>query len=277
MHKQFQEDRYLYWSVISSVLQVGLFQMLLVSSWTWNRQKMLQRRKQCAQSFTSSHTEWSLRLRHLPTSTQIGSIFTFRFSVNWSFSTKLVNCSTAKLAEIYVPLVCRVTKYVGNFGNDRDWCGKKESVPRSLLGRKGEWVSVSFCFLTDCFIIRDRNWLEFLAVLDATFDCLVISPTDVAPTTLEDAKKECATRVQETRVLFTWVVEEDGCKDRSGLLALLELEKRARDHGVSEGMCEVYQSPCQYRVYVCQNLLVWLTSWRDTLTRLATKYAASKI
>jgi N-terminal acetyltransferase B complex non-catalytic subunit len=87
------------------------------------------------------------------------------------------------------------------------------------------------CFLTDCYIIRDRNWLEFLAVLDATFYCLVISPT-----TLEDAKKECATKAQETRVLFTRVVEEDGCKDRSGLLALLELEKRARDHGVSEGM-----------------------------------------
>jgi len=95
---------------------------------------------------------------------------------------------------------------------------------------------LSFCFLTDCYVIRDRNWLEFLAVLDATFDFLVISPTDVAPTILEGAKKECATKVQETRALFTRVVEEDGCKDRSGLLALLELEKRARDHGVSEGM-----------------------------------------
>lgn len=76
-------------------------------------------------------------------------------------------------------------------------------------------------------LVRDRNWLEFLAVLDAAF-------ADVAGQEADEAQKAaCVEAVAKARELFSQVAEEDGGKDRAGLLALLELEKRARAHGVS--------------------------------------------
>ena len=41
--------------------------------------------------------------------------------------------------------------------------------------------------------------------------------------------------MKKAEELFTNVANEDGARDRSGLLALLELEKRARHCGVSSG------------------------------------------
>ncbi|KAI0065400.1 TPR-like protein [Artomyces pyxidatus] len=76
---------------------------------------------------------------------------------------------------------------------------------------------------------QDRNWLEFLSVLDATFSSLTSS--NEAPDA--SAREECTQEAARVRILFTKVAEEDGRKDRSGLLALLELEKRARIHDVS--------------------------------------------
>ena len=67
---------------------------------------------------------------------------------------------------------------------------------------------------------RDRNWLEFLAVLDAAF----ANPEDKL-VTLENITK--------TREFFGKAVEEDGVKDRSAHLGLLELEKRSRQHGLA--------------------------------------------
>jgi N-terminal acetyltransferase B complex non-catalytic subunit len=76
----------------------------------------------------------------------------------------------------------------------------------------------------------DRNWLEFLAVLDATFSYFApgSNPSD-------EEKSNCSNAMKKAEELFIKVSEEDGNKDRSGLLALLELEKRARDYGVSSG------------------------------------------
>jgi N-terminal acetyltransferase B complex non-catalytic subunit len=68
---------------------------------------------------------------------------------------------------------------------------------------------------------RDRNWLEFLAVLDATLPSA--SSSSVQP------------NIHHAKQLFTKVVEEDGLKDRSGRLALLELERRTRLHGINQG------------------------------------------
>lgn len=73
---------------------------------------------------------------------------------------------------------------------------------------------------------RERNWLEFLAVLDATLPPMSDSPGD-------DANVNHT--VEHSRELFTKVSEEDGIKDRSGQLALLELEHRARKHCVTQG------------------------------------------
>jgi hypothetical protein len=43
--------------------------------------------------------------------------------------------------------------------------------------------------------------------------------------------------IDKARSLFTSLVELDGNKDRSAQLALLELEKRARTRGMSNGRC----------------------------------------
>ena len=67
---------------------------------------------------------------------------------------------------------------------------------------------------------KDRNWLEFSTVLDAAF----ANPEDKL-VTLENITK--------TREFFGKVVEEDGMKDRSAHLGLLELEKRSRQHGLA--------------------------------------------
>lgn len=79
---------------------------------------------------------------------------------------------------------------------------------------------------------RDRNWLEFLSVVDATF----IDLTSAADAASDDVKAACAERIAETQALFTQVAAEDGRRDRAGCLGLLELEKRARTHGLSKGL-----------------------------------------
>lgn len=80
-----------------------------------------------------------------------------------------------------------------------------------------------------CLLIgsRDRNWLEFLAVLDATFP----------------AEGDTVEYVEETRKFFTEIAQRDGLKDRSGALALLELEKRARKRSISTGMYAIWLDP----------------------------------
>ncbi len=72
----------------------------------------------------------------------------------------------------------------------------------------------------------DRNWLEFLAVLEA------------AVPSAEDSEKDApeADNIERTKEVFQDLAEKDGRKDRAPLLGLLELEKRARGYklGVSE-------------------------------------------
>lgn len=74
---------------------------------------------------------------------------------------------------------------------------------------------------------RDRNWLEFLAILGATFS----------------AEGDTGELVEATRKFFAEIAERDGRKDRSGPLALLELEKRAKEHSISKGIFEVQPRP----------------------------------
>ncbi|KAH8113707.1 hypothetical protein DFH11DRAFT_1878384 [Phellopilus nigrolimitatus] len=60
----------------------------------------------------------------------------------------------------------------------------------------------------------DRNWLKFLAVLNATF-----------------AAPAVADKVRDVRCLFHQLADADGRLDRGALLALLELEKRVCEKG----------------------------------------------
>lgn len=73
---------------------------------------------------------------------------------------------------------------------------------------------------------RDRNWLEFLAVLDAT---LPSTPSSLP------IGSDVKSKIRHTKELFDKVIEEDGCKERSGHLALLELERRERLHNITQG------------------------------------------
>lgn len=51
----------------------------------------------------------------------------------------------------------------------------------------------------------------------------------------DEAKESCKRHIARTLDLFQQVAELDGLKDRSAMLALLELEKRARQYGLSSG------------------------------------------
>ncbi|TFY72671.1 hypothetical protein EVG20_g343 [Dentipellis fragilis] len=75
---------------------------------------------------------------------------------------------------------------------------------------------------------KDRNWLEFLSVLDATF-----APLTGSESASDEAKAECSERVARVLELFNKLAEADGQADRSAPLALLELEKRLWAHGLS--------------------------------------------
>lgn len=76
---------------------------------------------------------------------------------------------------------------------------------------------------------RDRNWLEFLSVLDATL------PRQALSSHSEQSRQDMEAKITHSEALFSKIVEEDGLKDRSGFLALLELEKRSAAHGLSKG------------------------------------------
>lgn len=72
--------------------------------------------------------------------------------------------------------------------------------------------------------------MEFLSVLDATF-C-----NDKKDEPAEVSRAAGLERVAVSEKFFARIAEEDGARDRSALLASLELEKRARDHGLSSGL-----------------------------------------
>lgn len=105
------------------------------------------------------------------------------------------------------------------------------------------------CFTDHVWFSSDRNWLEFLSISDAAFWGLTNEPS-------EDASEKVRKDIAETREIFMKIAEKDGSKDRSGLLAQLELEKRSRAHGVTDGLF--------MRFLVCSMLLIELSD----LTRL---------
>lgn len=52
---------------------------------------------------------------------------------------------------------------------------------------------------------------------------------------MESDRDVAAAECSRVKDLFTDIMEKDGKRDRSGLLALLELEKRCRQFGLSAG------------------------------------------
>jgi hypothetical protein len=141
----------------------------------------------------------------------------------------LTNSLVVKWAKVSVRRACHAMRSDVIFGERVAWRGMKGSWQN-----KGSWIkSQIWCnhkFYCWSGFDSDRNWLEFLSVLDATFS--YYTPSDTPP---EDVKAECSKHIATTQDLFTRLAEEDGQKDRSALLALLELENRARSHGLSNG------------------------------------------
>ncbi|KAI0362109.1 actin cytoskeleton organization protein [Trametes cingulata] len=195
MHKQFQDDHYLYWSVMSALLQAhdpttpeALRTVLL---------KLAHRL--LSSSATPSFYNADRFHLHVTVLRELGL---------YDEAYEMVESETGKI-------VCS-----GNLACDelRREIWKLKGLAKEA-GERAEKRIVE---------AKDRNWLEFLAVLDGTFADLTSDPSDV-----EAAKAAVAERIPKTREFFGKVVEEDGVKDRSGHLALLELEKRSRHHGLA--------------------------------------------
>jgi N-terminal acetyltransferase B complex non-catalytic subunit len=78
----------------------------------------------------------------------------------------------------------------------------------------------------------DRNWVEFLSLLDGTFSYVSDEKTEAD----EKAKEECTEHATKSREFLAQIAEKDGSRDRSASLALLELESRAKKYNVSPSM-----------------------------------------
>jgi N-terminal acetyltransferase B complex non-catalytic subunit len=108
---------------------------------------------------------------------------------------------------------------------------KKANSPSSAYLRHGITSAVRR-LARGLLVSSDRNWLEFLSVLDATFSYLRSEGDDAA-------KEKCSQHISETRLFLSNIAEEDGSKDRSATLALVELAKRTVSHGLDQGSSAV--------------------------------------
>ncbi|KAF7440734.1 hypothetical protein PC9H_001082 [Pleurotus ostreatus] len=196
MHKQFHEDRYLYWSVISTVLQAN------------------------DTTTPSSMKNLLYKLAHrLITSGKAPSyVHTDRFHLHLSILRELELYDEAR-----VLLDHDVGKSICAANLACDELRRDITKLQNRQKQEGEFAESK--------IVEkgDRNWLEFLSFLDAVFIL------DTEPDQSSEAfKTACLDRMEHARQVLEKVSEKDGKKDRSGPLALLELEKRARSCDIKQ-------------------------------------------
>ncbi|KAF8921223.1 N-acetyltransferase B complex non catalytic subunit-domain-containing protein [Mucidula mucida] len=194
LYKQFRKEQYLYWSVMAAVLQAN------DSATPANMRTML----------------YQLALRLITSSPNPSFNQADRFHLHLSILRELGSYDDAmKLLDSEIGKYICAASLVCNEVRRDIW---RANGLLQEEGKRAETLIVEH---------NDRNWLEFLAVLDATF----ASASDLAgeETRKSDLVAECL-RVQE---LLESIAAKDGKSDRSGPLALLELEKRARQYGVS--------------------------------------------
>ncbi|KAK7020551.1 N-alpha-acetyltransferase 25, NatB auxiliary subunit [Favolaschia claudopus] len=196
MHKQFHEDRYIYWSVLSAILQAN------EPTTEPNMRALL----------------YKLAHRLVTSSPTPSYVSADRFHLHLSILREL---------ELYDEARTLLESDIG-----KSICAASLScneIRRDLWRRQGLLEDEGTKAEQRITEQADRNWLEFLSVLDATFSSLTTS----SGTDDESAKAKCSSHLAKTQELFAKIAAQDRRKDRSGLLALLELEKRARTHGVS--------------------------------------------
>ncbi|KAL9715211.1 mitochondrial distribution and morphology [Leucoagaricus gongylophorus] len=196
MHKSFQDDRYLYWTVMCTVLQA----------------------EEHGTPAQMREILYKLAHRLIVSSPTPSYISTERFHLHLSVLIKL---------ELFDDAHKLLDSLVG-----RNICATSLScteLRREVWRRKGLVKEEGELAKNLVLEKSDRNWLEFLSILDAAFWGLTNEPS-------EDVLKMIREDVAETREFFMKIAEKDRFKDRSGLLAQLELEKRSRAHGITDDM-----------------------------------------
>ncbi|KAF8625781.1 hypothetical protein AX15_005171 [Amanita polypyramis BW_CC] len=194
MHKQFQDSRYLYWTVMCTILQA----------------------KEPTTSPEMRSLLYKLAHRLLESSSTPSFLSAERFCLHLSVLRELLMLEEAqKLVDSDIGKTICSASLVCN------------QIRRDIWKLQGRTIDEGE--LAESKILEgDRNWLEFLAVVDAAFAPLA---SDSDPS--DEEKSTCIDALKKRENLFTTIAEQDGARDRSALLALLELEKRARNHGVS--------------------------------------------
>ncbi|KIJ69304.1 hypothetical protein HYDPIDRAFT_105904 [Hydnomerulius pinastri MD-312] len=197
MHKQFQEDRYIYWSVIGAILQAN------EPSTAPNMKSLL----------------YKLAHRLVTSSPSPSYLTADRFHMHISILKELELYDEANtLLESEIGKAICSTSLACNQTRREIWRA------RGLFKEEGERAQQK---ITD----GDRNWLEFLSILDATF-APVSSAKDAEVS--EESKSECIENITKSRAFLTEIAQKDGTKNRAAPLALLELEHRAHKHGLSD-------------------------------------------
>ncbi|KAG5635534.1 hypothetical protein H0H81_010946 [Sphagnurus paluster] len=202
MYKQFHEDRYLYWSVISAILQAN----------------------DTATSPDMRIILYKLAHRLIASSPTPSYQNTDRFYLHLTILRELELYDEAhKLLDSEIGrVICSSSLSCNEIRRDI-WRS------RGMIRDEGKLAEARVVDL------KDRNWLEFLSILDAAFSYLDSSQNSESPSVDETARANCTKHVSKIRELFTQIAQEDGTKDRSASLALLELENRSRIHGISTG------------------------------------------
>ncbi|KAF8798082.1 actin cytoskeleton organization protein [Phlegmacium glaucopus] len=195
MYKQFQEDRYLYWSVISAVLQA----------------------KDVTTPQPMRPILFKLAHRLITSSPTPSYVNADRFHLHLFLLREL---------ELYDEAEKLLESDIG-----KSICATSlscDEIRRDIWRQQGRTQQESDHAERLIVDKKDRNWLEFLSILDATL------PRQVSPTHSEQSRQDMETKYAYSKALFSRIVEEDGLQDRSGFLALLELEKRSVAHELSQ-------------------------------------------
>jgi N-terminal acetyltransferase B complex non-catalytic subunit len=195
LFKQFQSERYLYWSIMSAVLQAN----------------------EPATAPAMRTVLYKLALRLISSSTTPTTASTDRFHLHVYILRELDIDEACKLLESEEAK----TIYGNNLAVDE--------LRRDIWTKKGMFKQDGDLARTRITEKNDRNWLEFLSVLNTAF-----APVTSTSEVTEEAKNECRANIEEAATLFEMIKESDGRKDRSGALGLIELEWRARQHGLSQ-------------------------------------------
>ncbi|KAG1756688.1 N-acetyltransferase B complex non catalytic subunit-domain-containing protein [Suillus paluster] len=184
MHKQFQEDRYVYWAVIGAILQANEL------GTPPNIRTLL----------------YKLAHRHVTSCPTPSYTAVDRFHLHmiilqelqlWDEANTLLESDIGK-SICSASLVCNETR-------------------RDIWRQRGLYKDEGG---------TDRNWLEFVSVIDAAF--APVQGSDISA----EGKSECSENIAKTRVFLSEIAEVDS-NDRSASLARLELEKNAFSHGIS--------------------------------------------